>query len=268
MPTADVNGIDIAFQEKGPWGSAPAPLVLLHGFPLDARVWEAQLSGLSDRFHVLAVDLPGFGQSKSDKPFSIESQADAVHAMLEKLGLLPVVLGGLSMGGYVSLAYAKKYPTDLKGLVLVDTKAEADTPQAREGRDKMVELVRQKGSPAVAEQMMPKMIAAGAEASKPELAKRLRGIMDACPPKTIEHALLAMRDRPDFSWHLASIPVPTLIVVGEADAITPPAMAESMKREIPRATLSVIRGAGHMSPMEQPDQVNEAMRKFLSSFAG
>src|SRR4051794_16033318 len=109
------------------------PLVLLHGFPLDRRMWDAQTEKLSDHYRVIAPDLRGFGQSRRSDPFTIESLADDTHLFLEQLAAAPCVLAGLSMGGYVALAYAKKYAADLRGLVLVDTKAEADSPQAKEG---------------------------------------------------------------------------------------------------------------------------------------
>ena len=259
MPTANINGTTLSYSERG---AGPA-LVLLHGFPLDSRVWEAQAAELSGRLRVITPDLRGFGQSKSDSPFTRESRADDVHELLKKLGALPAVLGGLSMGGYIALAYGKKYPTDLRALVLVDTKAEGDTPEGKQGRTKMVELARQKGSPAVAEQMMPKMLAPDTATRRPDVGRSLRSIMEACPPRTIEHALLAMRDRPDRSQDLASVPVPTLILVGDADAITPPAAAEAMKKGIPNSRLVTIRGAGHMTPMEQPAQVNQAIRQFM-----
>jgi pimeloyl-ACP methyl ester carboxylesterase len=261
MPTQNVNGTTLSYTDRG---SGPA-LVLVHGFPLDSRIWEAQVADLSSRFRVITPDLRGFGQSKSDASFTLESLADDLHALLQKVGALPAVLGGLSMGGYVALAYVKKYPTDLRGLLLIDTKAEGDTPEGKEGRNKMVDLVRQKGSAAVAEQMMPKMLAPDTPQRRPEVARNLRSIMESCPPRTIEHALLAMRDRPDHSASLPSVPVPTLILVGDADAITPPAAAQGMQKAIPNSKLVTVRGAGHMTPMEQPEQVNRAIREFLES---
>src|SRR3954471_5470103 len=126
-----------------------AVLVLLHGFPLDRRMWDAQVEKLSDHYRVVAPDLRGFGQSRRSDPFTIESLADDTHLFLEQLAATPCVLAGLSMGGYVALAYAKKYPADLRGLILMDTKAESDTPQAKEGRAKMIELARSSGATAV-----------------------------------------------------------------------------------------------------------------------
>src|SRR3954468_9117156 len=153
MPTQNINGTTLSYSERG---AGPA-LVLLHGFPLDSRVWEAQAADLSNRFRVITPDLRGFGQSKSDTPFTMESMADDVHALLKEIGALPAVLGGLSMGGYVALAFAKKYPSDLRGLLMIDTRAEADTSEAKEKRNKMIQLVRDKGSKAVSDEMLPKM---------------------------------------------------------------------------------------------------------------
>lgn len=264
MSSITLDGTDVSYSERGVSSAGKPPLVLLHGFPLDQRMWEAQLDALSAQRRVITPDLPGFGQSRSDKPFTIASLADAVHTLLEKLDALPCVLGGLSMGGYVALAYSKTYPKDLAGLLLIDTRAEADTSEGKAGREKMIELVQSKGAKAVAEQMLPKMLATDAEKKNPQVAQRLREIMEACPAKTIENALIAMRDREDYCTHLPSIAVPTLILVGEQDAITPPKMAETMNHDIPRSTLVKVANAGHMTPMEQPEQVNMAITQFLS----
>lgn len=265
MPTRDLNSVQLHYTEQG----SGSPVVLLHGFPVDSRMWEAQAAALAAAGHrVVTPDLRGFGQSRFDGPFTLEALADDVHALLAGIGAVPCALAGFSMGGYVALAYAKKYPSDLRGLMLVDTKAEGDTAEGRQGRDKMIELVRKEGSGAVADQMMPKMLAKDAADQRPQAAAALRRLMEACPPKTIEHALAAMRDRPDRSGELPAVEVPTLILVGDADAITPPEVAEKMARRLPRAEVVTVRGAGHMSPMEQPEQVNRAMRTFLQRLNG
>jgi 3-oxoadipate enol-lactonase len=254
-----IRGTAFFYDEQG----SGTPVVLLHGFPLDSRIWAEQRAALSERFRVITPDLRGFGKSVSTDPFSLETLAEDVHALLKEIGALPCVLGGLSMGGYVSLSYIQKHPMDLRSLMLIDTRAEADNAEGRANRDKMIQLVREKGSKAVAEQMMPKMLAPDSPATRPAVARQLREIMEACPALTIEHALSAMRDRADHTGNLASIALPTLIIVGDQDAITPPAVSEQMHRAIPRSTLEVIRGAGHMSPMEQPQQVNLAMHRIL-----
>lgn len=268
MPTRSIAGVQFHYIERGAGrpgaGGRLVPVVLLHGFPLDSRMWDAQLPAVAaGGRRVIAPDLRGFGQSRSNTPFTIESLADDVHALLTALGALPMVLGGLSMGGYVALAYAKRFPADLRGLMLVDTKAEADTAQGKEGRQKMIDLVRKDGTKAVADQMAPALLAKDAAGQRPQVAQALRQMMESCPPDTIEYALAAMRDRPDRSCELPSIQVPTLVVVGDSDAITPPGGAEAMAAKIPGAQFVMITGAGHMSPMEQPEQVNRAMVDFL-----
>jgi 3-oxoadipate enol-lactonase len=259
MASHTVRGATFHFEDRGAGG----PLVLVHGFPVDSRMWDAQVCELSGQCRTVAPDLRGFGQTHATDPFTMESMADDLHALLGQIGALPCVLAGLSMGGYIALAYARKYPTDLRGLMLVDTKSEGDSAQQKEGRQKMIELARSNGAIAVAEQMLPKMLADETPKRRPAVAQALRGLMEACPPKTIEHALLAMRDRPDQTPNLPSIGVPTLIIVGDHDAITPVPVAQAMQGQVPHGQLAVITGAGHMSPMEQPAQVNRAMSRFL-----
>lgn len=261
MPTRTVRGVSFHFEDRG---KGP-PLVLVHGFPVDCRMWDAQLAELSSQCRAIAPDLRGFGRSVANDPFTIESLADDLHALLVELGALPCVLGGYSMGGYVALAFIAKYSADLKGLMLVDTKAEADTPQQKESRLKMAELARTKGPKAIADEMIPKQLADETPRRRPAVAASLRRLMLECRPTTIEHALLAMRDRPDRSAVLSTIKVPTLIIVGDHDSITPVSIAQTMQQRIDGSKLEIIRGAGHMSPMEQPAQVTGAMSRFLQS---
>lgn len=259
--TTDAAALHFVDRGKGP------PVVLLHAFPVDSRMWEAQVEALSGRFRVIAPDFRGFGRSRSADPFTTESMADDVHRLLEGIKALPCVVAGLSMGGYVSLAWVRKYPTDLRGLVLMDTKAAGDDTQGKENRNKMIELVRASGSKAIADQMIPKLLAQGTLRSRPAQAQSLRTMIEGCPPQTIENALVCLRDRPDQTETLASISVPTLVVVGEGDSLTPVSVSQLMAEQIPNAELVVIKGAGHMSAMEQPAQVNQALSLFLDSLS-
>jgi len=260
MPTTTINGQTISYREQG----RGTPLVLVHGFPLDNRIWDSQLASLSDKFRVIAPDLPGFGQSKSTKPFTMQSLADDLHSLLSQTSALPCILAGLSMGGYMTFAYAAKYAKDLKALILVDTKADADTPDGKAGRDKMIQTARTSGSPAIAAAMMPKMLSPDSQQNRPQLVQQLKTIMESCPALTIEHALAAMRDRADSRPLLPSINIPTLILVGDQDPITPPAVAETMNKEIKNSKLITIKSAAHLTSMEQPEQVNQALRQFLA----
>lgn len=262
--TATINEVSISYDDAG----KGIPLMLIHGFPLDRRVWAEQIQPLSKVERVIVPDLRGFGGSRSDASFTLRTLAEDICGLAQHLGLDRFVLAGISMGGYVALEFAKKYPAMLKGLIFIDTKAEADTSEGKAGRDKMIALVREKGSTAVAEQMMPKMLAPARIQRDDAVAQRLRSIIHECPPTTIATALAAMRDRPDHTADLPSIPVPTLIIVGDQDAIIPVSTAEAMNRAIPRSQLVVIKDAGHMPQMEQPDLVNQAITGFLRSLAG
>lgn len=280
MPTLTVDGASLHYEDRGT-GSGP-PVALVHAFPVDGRMWAAQLADLSAAGHrVIVPDVRGFGRStdpadadgERDAPvteaplteasLTVERIADDLRAVLAAAGALPCVVGGLSMGGYVALAFARKYPGDLAGLILMDTRADADGPQAKEGRQKSIELVREKGPKGIADQMIPKLLAPGAAEGRPEVAKAVRGMIESNSARGIERALGALRDRPDSTALLATIRVPTLVVVGDGDQVTPIELARVMADGIPGATLAVIRGAGHLSAVEQPSQVNEAIRSFL-----
>ena len=236
------------------------PLVLLHGFPMDRRIWNGLATGLADVARMVPVDLRGFGQSPATGPFTIDDLADDVHHLIDRIGQ-PCVVGGLSMGGYVALSLAERYPADLRGLILFDTKATADDAAAKVKRDEMIALARTAGPAAVADQMVPKLLSPVASAAT---VAAVRAMAESLSAAAIEHALLAMRDRPDRSAILRRIAVPTLCVVGEHDQPTPPAVMDAMRRQVPKADpLVVIPAAGHLSPMEQAAAVAEAIRRFI-----
>jgi pimeloyl-ACP methyl ester carboxylesterase len=261
MPTQSINGATLHYVDKG----AGEPLVLLHGFPLSSQMWEAQINDLSTRFRVIAPDFRGFGKSAAAGPFTVPSLAEDIHAFLASINITEPVVAGLSMGGYVAMSYARKFPSALRGLILIDTKDAADSAEQRENRNRMIEVARSKGSSAIAEMMQPKMLSRDTTDHRPAQVKALRTLMEACPAQTIEYALAALRDRPDMTEELPKIAVPTLIIVGDADAITPPSIAEGMNKRIANSRLVVIPGAGHMAPMEQASQVNRAIRQFVDA---
>ncbi len=241
------------------------PLVLVHGFPLSKAMWRPQLDALAGSARVLAVDLPGFGGSRGfDGPPSVEAMADRVAEFLDALQIRePAVLGGLSMGGYVTLAFARRHAARLRGLVLADTKADADDDTGKANRDKMIALVNESGPRVVIEQMLPKLLGADTVARRPAVAEEVRAIGAAQPAAAIADALRAMRDRPDATPGLSAVSVPTLVVVGEQDALTPPMKAEELGRAIRGAKVQVIPGAGHMANLEDPEAFNAAVRAFL-----
>ena len=240
---------------------------MLHGFPLDSRIWKHQLETLGETWRVIAPDFRGFGRSRATDPFSIQSLADDVGALIAKLSLSRPVLGGLSMGGYVTLAYARHHAAELRGIFLADTRAEADAPATRLTRDQMIQQVRAQGARPVAQGMLEKLLAPQTRQMQPKLVHDLLQIMEGCDPLTIEHALEALRDRPDQVAALGAIHLPALIVVGQDDVLTPPALAQTMHAAIADSQLVIVPDAGHMAPMEQPEAVNAALESFMKKLA-
>lgn len=261
MPQVTVNDSTIHYIEQG----QGKPVMLIHGFPLDGRIWAQVVAPLAARYRVIVPDLHGFGQSRASRPSSMESMVEDLRGLGRQLGALPCAAAGLSMGGYVLLQWAKTCPTDLGALILVDTKPDADTSEAKHARDVMIEQARTGGAPAIADAMMPKMLAPEALSHDQALVRRLREIIESQSPQAIQWALAAMRDRDDFTPELPAIADPTLLVYGEHDAITPPAIGQRVAEAIPRSQLKVIPAAGHMAPMEKPQEVAEAILEFLDA---
>jgi pimeloyl-ACP methyl ester carboxylesterase len=244
-------------------GQGP-PVVLLHAFPLAAAMWRPQVAALQDAYRVITPDLPGFGGSAGlGAAPSVEAMADAVARLLDELRLPPVALGGLSMGGYVALAFARRHTGRLRALILADTRAEPDDEAGKANRDRLIAFAADNPAGAVLEQMLPKMLSAVTLAQRPEVVAEVRAIASAQAPAGIIAALQALRDRPDASPALGAIAVPTLVLVGSDDALTPPSLAEKLVTRIPRARLVTLAGAGHLSNLEQPNAFNTALRQFL-----
>ncbi len=241
------------------------PLVLVHGFPLDGRIFDDQLAGLSSRYRVIVPDLPGFGSSRpvDVANMTMQSLAGQLHAFLKSINALPCVLGGLSMGGYVALPFVRSFPADVVALLLIDTRSDADNDEGRTNRDRMIEAAQARGMGAVVEMMFGKMLAQSTVHQRPDIAKKLKQIMESQSVETVCAALKAMRDREEFTPILPTIRTPTVVMVGEHDAITPPAGAEKMRSALPRSWMATIEGAGHVCTMEQPAKVNAAIMRVL-----
>jgi 3-oxoadipate enol-lactonase len=250
----------------GDEGDGP-PVVLLHAFPLARAMWRPQVEDLRGDYRIITPDLPGFGTSHgfAGTP-SVEAMADAVADLLDQIPIAErVVLGGLSMGGYVALAFARRYGDRLRGLILADTRSEPDNEEGRANRDKMIALASTGPPGAVIEQMMPRLLGPQTAEHRPEVAAEVRRIAADQHSAGIVAALRALRDRPDAGPWLGSIGVPTLVLVGRDDALTPPALAEPLAKGIPGARLVVLEGAGHLSNLERPEAFNAAVREFLVS---
>ena len=264
-PDADVrrvtvNGVSLAVDVAG---DGPAVL-FVHGYPLDRTLWRHQVEHL-DRVQRIAPDLRGMGKSDApDLGYSMATYADDLLALLDALGRGPVVLVGLSMGGYVCFELLRRARERVKGLVLVDTRAEADSSEGRRKRDAAAQLAREQGAAAIAAQMLPQLFAAETADAVGGPWREVERMIGATPVPGIVGALTAMRDRPDSSSLLVTLAdIPSLVLVGEDDRITPPATARHMAELLPKGRLRVIAGAGHLAPLERPEEVTRALAAFL-----
>lgn len=243
-------------------GKGPA-VVLVHGFPLDGAMWSGVARALSSRFHVFRPDLPGRGSSETPAPTSIEGHADFLEAILGQIDG-PVGIAGFSFGGYIALALMKRRPEKVHALALVDTRASADDGAEKAKRDETIEAVRANGVASLVESMPAKLLSPES-LGRADLVERVRRIISRQKPETVEADLAAMRGRPDSNESLGEISIPTLVVVGERDVLTPPADSDAMVAAIPNARLAVIPGAGHLTPMERPKAVAEALGSFFEA---
>lgn len=226
--------------------------VLLHGYPLDHRMWLDVLHGpLAERRTLCAIDLRGHGGSPwaGDAVHTMARFADDVAAVVRSLGDEPADVCGLSMGGYVALALWARHRGAVRSLVLTNTRAAADNGQQREGRDAAIATAVAQGRTAIHAAMAPKLLAAGAD---PLHAAQVRTMIESMPVETIVADLRGLRERPDRTADLPGIAVPTLVVAGEHDTITPAAEAERMAAAIPGARLAIVPGSAHLSPLERP----------------
>lgn len=252
-----VNGVGLTVEVRG---EGPAVL-FLHGFPLHRGMWDHQVGALAG-WRRIAPDLRGMGGSDApDLGYSMATYAADLAALLDALGEDRAVLVALSMGGYVAFEFLRRWHRRVAGLVLLDTKAGADTPEGKQARDAMAATARERGARAIAEAMLPKLLAPGAPQ---ELTDRVRDMIENTSVAGIAGALAAMRDRTDSTALLPALRgLPVLVMVGEEDRLTPPDLAREMAEAIPGAELEVIGGAGHVPPMEQPTVTTDRIRRFL-----
>jgi pimeloyl-ACP methyl ester carboxylesterase len=253
----------LAYDDDGP---GPV-VVLLHGFPLNRSMWSSQQARVGSEYRVIAPDLRGHGETAApDGVYTIEAMADDVVELLDALQLTePIVLGGLSMGGYVALDLVVRHPRRVRGLILIDTRAAADAPAAARNREDLARMVEESGSvEPVVEGMLPRLFSETTRLRRAEVIGPIRDAMLNTPPRAVAGALRGMAGRRDRTEDLHRIAVPALVLVGADDVITPPAEAQAMAALLPDAQLQVIADAGHLAPVENPEAVNEAMLRFLA----
>lgn len=254
----------LAYDDNGP---GPV-VVLLHGFPFNRTMWAAQVGEIGSVYRVITPDLRGHGETAAPEGvYTIDAMADDVIELLDALQIRErVVIGGLSMGGYVALSLAVRHAGRFRGLVLMDTRAGADTPEAAANRETLAREVEATGAVAgVVDAMLPRLFSPLTRAQHPERIDAVHRSMLRTHPRAVVGALRGMAARPDRTKDLPGITLPTLVLVGEDDQITPPSEAQAMAEAIPNARLDVIPNAGHLSPVENPGVTNRALLAFLGA---
>jgi len=255
--------VELHVEETG----AGAPLVLLHAFPLDSRMWLDARPRLGERFRVITPDLRGFGSSPlgSDEP-SVDAMARDVVDLLDRLSLERVVLGGLSMGGYVAMAFLRHHADRVRAVVLADTKAAADPPAARDNRERIARTaLEERSARVVVDDVLPTLLGETTRKQRPHVEQAVRSLVGNAPPEAIAWAQRAMGARPDSFDVLRALTVPTLVVVGDEDRVSPLTDARAMAEAAPVGRLAVLAGAGHLSAMETPELFSTSVGAFVAA---
>ncbi len=255
------NGRAIGYDDVG----KGVPVLFLHGFPHNRSLWSPQLGALAAPARTICMDLRGFGESAPDGPGGVDGYADDAAKLLDALNIERAVVIGLSMGGYAALAFWRRHRDRVRALVFCDTRATADNEAARAARGEMQALAEERGSMAVANQMISGMVGRTTREKNPELVDELHRMMSLAPVRGIVDALEALKQRPDSTAMLGTIDVPTLIIVGDEDVLTPVKDARAMHLAITGSRLEIITGAGHVSNMERPATFNHVLSEFLVS---
>ena len=255
------GGLELAYDEAG----SGLPLLLVHGWPYDRTMWAGQLGGLATYARVLAPDLRGAGGSTVRGPYAIDQYADDLVAFLESLGVARAVVCGLSMGGYIAFSMMRRHRDRIRGLILADTRATADTEETRANRQRLIEVIEREGMAALASRQLASSLARSTIERRAPLAETVRRMMASAPAEGAIGALRAMAGRPDSTPLLHTIDVPTLVVGGAEDSITPPDVLRKMAAAIPNSRIEILDHGGHLSPLERPAAFNHVVTEFLGS---
>jgi 3-oxoadipate enol-lactonase len=241
-------------------------LLLIHGFPLDQTLWDPQREALRNVADVMAPDLRGFGSNNADgASVTMESFAKDLHDLLDRNGTDRVVLCGLSMGGYIAMAFLEQWPERVEALILCNTRSTADTAEGKEGRNATARDAREKGSAVIARAMAPKVLSATTRSQRPDIVAQVEAMIARQHPAAIAAASIGMAQRPDRTPVLRAVKVPALIITGDADELMPLPTSQAMADVISGARLVVLPNAGHLSNVEAPELFNATVRDFLAS---
>jgi 3-oxoadipate enol-lactonase len=262
-----INGLSLNYQERGlPQGSS---IVFIHGFPFSHAMWDPQMMALPQDLRAVSYDVRGHGESDvGDGQYTIEFFVDDLIGLLDELGIRQTILCGLSMGGYIALRAIERHPERVRALILCDTRSEADSSEAKIKRANQIKAVKQSGVKPFAEGFVKAVFAPETFKKNPAHVESIRKIIEATSPLSIAGTLLALAARTDTTPALAAIKVPTLIMVGEHDALTPPSASEALHKTIKGSELHVIPNAAHMSNLENPSAFNQHLLAFLKRLDG
>lgn len=266
MSSVEANGITIAYDDTGPRDAASV-LVLVHGHPFDRSMWRPQAAALAGSgWRVIVPDLRGYGASTVVPGVTpLSGFAGDIAALCDRLGVRRFVLGGLSMGGQIVMECHRLFPERLRGLLLADTRPQAETEEGRRFRNDTADLLLRDGMAAYADDELPRMVGPATIRTRPEVAAYVRAMMRATEPAGAAAALRGRAERPDYVEMLGRVAVPALVVVGEDDAYTPVADARLMAGLLPDATLRIVAGAGHLPNLERPAEFDDALLAFLDT---
>jgi 3-oxoadipate enol-lactonase len=261
MAVIEIDNLKIAYTEAG----SGRPVVLIHGYPFNRSLWNEQVEVLSRHHRVIAPDLRGFGESDAAAgTATMNRMAQDVALLLDHLEIARATIAGLSMGGYVALAFYKQFSSRVRALILADTRPQADSEEAKRTRMQQAEQALSDGMASIADAMLPKLLTPETVSKRPDIVKRVRDMMLKTKPEGAAAALRGMAERDDQTPLLAKISVPALILVGAEDAITPVADSEKMNQAIADSRLVVLANAGHVSNLERTEKFNEALLDFLT----
>lgn len=259
----DANGITMHFDD---FGKGQTPIIFVHGFPFDKSSWAPQMAFMKKTQRVIAYDIRGFGTTTLGmaKP-SMRVFADDLVKFMDNMGIRKAIVCGLSMGGYILLNAVQRYPERFKGLILCDTQAIADTEEAEKKRYQTIQQIKTDGLTIFTEGTIKNVFCADSRANKKELVDTIKEIISKIHQETIIETLTALAERADMTASLKDITIPTLIICGKEDSMTPPNQAEALHSAIKNSTLQIIENAGHLSNLEQPDAFNKHLAGFMAT---
>jgi len=265
MPEITVNGARYAYVERG---SGP-PVLFVHGLTFDHHMWDDQLEALSPRYRCIAVDLLGHGASASGPAdYTLEDEAENLHALMGELAASPAHVVGLSMGGMIAMRLALAHPEDVRSLALLDTSAEPEVPERRPQYEALAATAKAQGVDTILPAVLPIMFSQEFLQSQPAKVEAYKRRFRQLDLDGIEAATRAVTRRSDILDRISAIRVPTLVIVGEKDVATTPDKAQNIVQRIAGARLETVPGAGHMTPIEQPERINQLLLDFLAGVGG